>query len=84
MRVEEIPLDPTVSVAKDDIDEVHVETRDVEPTVPPSLSLCAMMEMFIITQATHGQLLDELISEVAILRVDFLILGLRGVDSSCT
>ena len=83
MRVEEIPLDPTVSVAKDDIDEVHVETRDVEPTVPP-LSLCAMMEMFIITQATHGQLLDELISEVAILRVDFLILGLRGVDSSCT
>ena len=84
MRVEEIPLDPTVSVAKDDIDEVHVETRDVKPTVPPSLSLCAMMEMFIITQATHGQLLDELISEVAILRVDFLILGLRGVDSSCT
>ena len=84
MRVEEIPLDPTVSVAKDDIDEVHVETRDVEPTVPPSLSLCAMMEMFIITQATHGQLLDELISEVAILRVDFFILGLRGVDSSCT
>ena len=84
MRVEEISLDPTVSVAKDDIDEVHVETRDVEPTVPPSLSLCAMMEMFIITQATHGQLLDELISEVAILRVDFLILGLRGVDSSCT
>ena len=84
MRVEEIPLDPTVSVAKDDIDEVHVETRDAEPTVPPSLSLCAMMEMFIITQATHGQLMDELISEVAILRVDFLILGLRGVDSSCT
>ena len=84
MRVEEIPLDPTVSVAKDDIDEVHVETRDVEPTVPPSLSLCAMMEMFIITQATHGQLLDELISEVAVLRVIFLILGLRGIHSSCT
>ena len=84
MPTEEIHFDPTTAVAEDDVDEVYVNTRDVEPTVPPSLSLCAMMEMFIITQATHGQLLDELISEVAILRVDFLILGLRGVDSSCT
>ena len=78
MPVEEIPFYPTISVAEDDIDEVHVETRDVKPTVPPSLSLCAMMEMFIMTQATHGQLMDELIFEVAVLRVDFFDPWLKG------
>ena len=37
-----------------------------------SLSLRAMMEIFITTQTTHEQLLDGLITEVAALRVDFL------------
>ena len=71
---EEIPFDPTAAVAEDDVNEVNVDTRDSEPIVPP-LSLCAMMEMFMMTQATHGQLLDELISKVAILRADFLSKG---------
>ena len=30
-----------------------------------------MMETFMTTQATHGQLIDELIIEVAVLRADF-------------
>ena len=37
-----------------------------------SLSLRAMMEIFMTTQTTHEQLLDGLITEVAALRVDFL------------
>ena len=36
-----------------------------------SLSLYAMMETFITTQAAYGQLLDELITEVATLRAYF-------------
>ena len=39
----------------------------VDPNVTPPLSLHAMIESFMTTQATHGQLLDELLTEVAAL-----------------
>ena len=42
--------------------------EDVDPTVTPSLSLYAIMQSFITTLAAHGQLLDELLTEVASLR----------------
>ena len=71
MPAEEIPFDSTVVVVDDGIDDVDVETSDVDPTIPPPLSLRAMMETFMNTQAAHGQLLDKLIIEVASLRVDF-------------
>ena len=45
--------------------------NDVDPMVAPPLLLCAMMEFFMTTQAAHGQLLDELLIDVASLRVDF-------------
>ena len=44
---------------------------EVDPTVTPPLSLCTMMQSFMATQAAHGLLLDELLIEVASLRVDF-------------
>ena len=74
---EEIHFDPTFAVADDDVDKVNIDTSDVEPTVPPippCLSLYAMMETFMTTQAAHGQLLDELILNVAALRVDFFLI----------
>ena len=46
--------------------------NDVNPTVTPPLSLRAMMESFMTTQAAHGQLLDELLTEVASLRENFV------------
>ena len=70
---EEIHFDPTFVVV-DGVDEVNIDTSDVKPTVPlvPScLSLHAMMETFMTTQAARGQLLDELISNVVALRADF-------------
>ena len=42
--------------------------EDVDPTVTPSLSLYAITQSFITTLAAHGQLLDELLTEVASLR----------------
>ena len=45
---------------------------NADPTVTPPFSLHAMMESFVTTQATHGQLLDELFTEVASLRADFM------------
>ena len=67
----------TVDPAK----EIHVDpiaamdpAGDVEtinPTVTPPLSLCAMMESFMTTQTAHGQLIDELLTDVAAFRVDF-------------
>ena len=39
---------------------------------PPSLSLRAMMESFMTTQAAYGQLLNELLTEVASLRENFM------------
>ena len=56
---EEILVDPT---AADDT---------TDPIVAPPLSLRAMMETFITTQAAHRQLIDKLLTEVATLRVDF-------------
>ena len=49
MPTEEIHFDPTTAVAEDDVDEVYVNTRDVEPTGPPPLSLRAIMETFMMT-----------------------------------
>ena len=54
--------------------EIHVDpaANDItDPTVAPLLPLHAMMETSMTTQATHGQLIDELLIEVAALRVDF-------------
>ena len=75
MLAEEIPFDPTAAVAEDNVDEVDVDIVDAEPIVPHSIFLCAMMETFMMTQAAIGQLLDELITEVAALRADFLSIG---------
>ena len=69
--VEEISVDLTVAIAEDGVDKVDVEIGDAEPIVPPPLSLLAIMETFMMTQAAYSQLLDELISEVAALRADF-------------
>ena len=46
--------------------------NDVDPTVTPPFSLHAMMESFMTTQEIHGQLLDELLIEVATLRAKFV------------
>ena len=43
----------------------------VDPTITPPFLLLAMMESFMTTQTAHGQLLDELMTEVAALRADF-------------
>ena len=53
-------MDPTASDAK-----------TVDPTVTPPLSLQAIMETFMTTQAAYGQLIDELLIEVVALRADF-------------
>ena len=45
---------------------------DANPIVAPHLSFHAMMESFMTTQAAHGQLHDELLTEVASLRADFM------------
>ena len=62
---EETFVDPTATVDPSGGD------NDVDPTIDPPLSLRAMMESFITTQAAHGQLLDELLMEVTFLRADF-------------
>ena len=52
-------------------EEIHVDPiATADPTVAP-LSLRSMMETFMTTQATHGQLIDELLTKVAILRANF-------------
>ena len=71
-HAEQSPVDPTVTVSDIGDDGVHAHSIAADPTVPPPLSLCAMMETFMTTQAAHGQLLDGLIAEVAALRADFL------------
>jgi len=45
---------------------------NADPTVAPPLSLRAMMESFMTTQAAHGQLLDGLLTKVASLRANFM------------
>lgn len=60
MPTKEIHIDPTAVV--------DLDTADAKPTIPPPLSLRAMIETFMMTQAAHGQLLDALLTEVAALR----------------
>nr|POF05039.1 hypothetical protein CFP56_23574 [Quercus suber] len=72
VHAEESLVDPTTAIVDDGDDEVHVDSADAEPTIPPPLSLRAMMETFMTTQVAHGQLLDGLIVEVAALRAEFL------------
>ena len=57
-------MDPTAAVDPyaDDI---------ADPTFASPLSLHAMMETFMTAQAAHEQLIDELLTEVAVLRVYF-------------
>ena len=62
--------DPTATVAEDGDDEVDIDIAATAHTGPPPPSLCAMMETVMMTQATHGQLLDGLLAKVAALRVD--------------
>ena len=57
-------MDPTTVV-----DPVG-DAKPVDLTVTP-LSLRAMMETFMTTQPTHRQLIDELLTEVTTLKVDF-------------
>ena len=57
---EEIPVDPIAGV-----DPV------VNDIVAPPFSLRARMKTFMTTQTAHGQLIDELLTEVASLRADF-------------
>ena len=57
--VDEVFMDSTTAV------DLAGDAEDVDPTIAPPLSLCAMMESFMTTQATHGQLWDELLTEVA-------------------
>ena len=63
---EETFVDPTTAVDPSSGD------NDVDPTVAPPLSLPTMMESFMTTQSTYGQLLDELLTEVASLRAYFM------------
>ena len=51
--VEEIHVDPTVGNAK-----------TVDPAITPPFSLQAIMETFMTTQATYGQLINELLTEL--------------------
>jgi len=62
--VEEAFVDPTTVVSSG--------VDDVDSTVSLPLSLFAMMLSFMTIQATHGQLLDEFLTEVATLRADFV------------
>ena len=83
-RVEASTIAPTTSdqpAAVDPTKEIHVDpiatvdpaadAKTNDPTVTPPFSLRAMMETFMTTQATHRQLIDELLIEVTALRVDF-------------
>ena len=62
---------PTGTIADIGDDGVHAHSTAADPTVPPPLSLRAMMETIMTTQAAHGQLLDEFIAKVAALRANF-------------
>ena len=43
----------------------------VDPIAAPPLSLYAMMETFMTTKAAHEQLIDKLLTKVAVLRANF-------------
>ena len=64
---EETFVDPTTAV-----DPTSSGADEVDSTVTPPFSLCAMMQSFMTTQAAHGQLFDELLMKVASLRADFM------------
>ena len=50
---------------------VDPATDDTVDPIAAPLSLDAMMETFMTTQATNGQLIDELLTEVDVLRANF-------------
>ena len=58
---EKVHVDPTAVVES---------FMTVKPTITPPLSICAMMESFMTTQIAHGQLIYELLTEMAALRAD--------------
>ena len=62
---EETSADPITAVDPSGGDD------DVDPTIDPPLSPCAMMQSFMTTQVAHGQLLDELLTEGCILESRF-------------
>ena len=71
---EERHFDPMAAVSDDGVDEVDLDTdgaQTADPSVTPHLSLSSMTEMFMTTQAAHGQLLNELLAEFTSLRTDF-------------
>ena len=57
-------MDPTIAV------DLAGDDDTADPTVTPPLSLRAMMETLMTTQAAQ-KLIDELLTKVATLRVDF-------------
>ena len=61
-------VDPTVEEIQ--VDPI-TDAKTGDPTITPPLQLHAMMETFMTTQETHGQLIDELLTKVAALRADF-------------
>ena len=62
---EETSVDPITAV------DPSGGVDDVDPTIDPPLSPCAMMQSFMTTQVAHGQLLDELLTEGCILESRF-------------
>ena len=60
-------MDPIVAVDPAGDDDT------VDPIVTSLLLLCAMMETFMTTQVTHRQFINELLTEVATLRADFVL-----------
>jgi len=63
--VDEVFMDSTTAV------DPAGDAEDVDPTIAPPLSLRVMMQSFMTTRAANGQLLDELLTEVAFLRAYF-------------
>ena len=59
-------MDPTAAV------DPASHAEDVDPSIAPPLSLRATMQSIMTTQAAQGQLLDELLTKVALLRPHFL------------
>lgn len=79
---EDVPIDPTTAVDVDvatDADGPSTASHSLrfmlERVLKMQSSQHIMMETFMTTQVAHGQLLDDLISNVAALTVDFIELG---------
>ena len=66
-----MPIADEAFVDRTAIVDPAVGAEDVDPIVAPPLSLRVMMQSFMTTQGTHGQLLDELLTEFASLKADF-------------